>query len=112
MCWLRHIYAAGYIDRKLTHRRKHAKTSDVVQPRMDKSSRDSFHGFCTLCRCDFDISSQGKAAIERHAGTEKHKSNRRAAGISLLHFIPREGTLPLDNKISAAELCKVYYAVK
>ena len=68
MCWPRHIYAAGYIDRKLAHRRKHAKTSDVVQPRMDKSSRDSFHGFCTLCRCDFDISSQGKAAIERHAG--------------------------------------------
>ena len=112
MCWLRHIYAAGYIDRKLTHRRKHAKTSDVVQPRMDKSSRDSFHGFCTLCRCDFDISSQGKAAIERHAGTEKHKSNRRAAGISSLIFFLEKVRCRWINKISAAELCKVYHAVK
>ncbi|ROL49407.1 hypothetical protein DPX16_15733 [Anabarilius grahami] len=41
-----------------------------------KSCRDAFHGFCTLCRCEVDVSSQGKAAIDRHASTEKHKSNR------------------------------------
>ena len=49
---------------------------------ISKSSRDSFHGFCTLCRCYVDVSSQGKATIERHAGTDKHKNNKRAAGTS------------------------------
>ena len=58
------------------------------------------------------MSSQGKAAVERHAATEKHKSNRRAAGTSSLRLLLREATLPEDDKISAAELCKVYHAVK
>ena len=75
---------------------------------ISKSSQDSFHGFWTLCHCDVDISSQGETAMERHAGTEKHKSNRGAADISSLQKIFREGTSPLDYKISAAELCKVY----
>ncbi|CAK6954748.1 hypothetical protein NQZ68_038319 [Scomber scombrus] len=77
-----------------------------------KSSRDSYHGFCTLCRCDVDVSSQGKAAIERHAGTDKHKSNKRAAGTSSMRTFFREVSSPLDDKITAAGLCKVYHAVK
>lgn len=80
---------------------------------VSKSSKDDLHAYCTLCRCDVDVSTQGKAAIERHASKEKHKYNRRAAGTSSLRLFFREATSsPEDDKISAAELCKVYHAVK
>ncbi len=66
------------------------------------------------CHCEVDVSSQGKATIDRHVSTEKHKSNRRlkAAGTSFLRSFFRVATSPQDDKISAAELCKVYHAVK
>ena len=79
---------------------------------ISKSSRDSFHGFCTLCRCYVDVSSQGKATIERHAGTDKHKNNKRAAGTSSMRTFFHEVSSPLNNKITAVELYKVYHAVK
>ncbi len=68
---------------------------------ISKSSRDAFHGCCTLCHCEVDVSSQGKAAIGRHASTEKHKSNRWAAGTSSLRSFFREATSPQNDKISA-----------
>ena len=77
-----------------------------------KSRKDDFHAFCTLCRCDVDVSSKGKGAIDRHASTDKHKSNNQGAGASSLLSFFREASSPQDDKISAAELCKVYHAVK
>lgn len=77
-----------------------------------KSSLDAFHAFCKLCHCDVDISTKGKAAIDRHMDTEKHRLNKRAAGSSSLKAFFRDPLLPLDDKITAAELCKVYHAVK
>lgn len=59
-----------------------------------------------------DVSTKGKGAIEKHASTDKHKSHRRAAGTSSLKSFFREATSPQDDKISAAELFKVYHAVK
>ena len=44
--------------------------------------------FCTLCRIDIEVSSKGKATIDRRASTDKHwDSNRSAAGASSLNFI-------------------------
>ena len=74
-------------------------------------SRDSVRGFCTLCRCDVDVSSQRKAAVERHAGTDKHKSSKRAAGTSSMRTLFREVSSPLDDKIPAAGLCRVWAAM-
>uniref|UniRef100_A0A8C6KPN3 Uncharacterized protein n=1 Tax=Nothobranchius furzeri TaxID=105023 RepID=A0A8C6KPN3_NOTFU len=64
------------------------------------------------CRCDVDVSSKGRGALDRHASTEKHRSNNQSAGTSFLLSFFREATSPQDDKISAAELCKVYHAVK
>ena len=77
-----------------------------------KSHIDDFHAFCSLCRTDIDISSKGKGEIERHALTDKHRRNVKSAGASSLSsFFPPVGS-PLENKITAAELTKVYHSVK
>uniref|UniRef100_A0A8C6NU33 Uncharacterized protein n=1 Tax=Nothobranchius furzeri TaxID=105023 RepID=A0A8C6NU33_NOTFU len=77
-----------------------------------KSRKDDCHAYCTVCRCDVDVSSKGRGALDRHASTEKHRSNNQSAGTSSLLSFFREATSPQDDKISAAELCKVYHAVK
>ena len=77
---------------------------------ISKSRKDDFHAYCTLCRCDVDASSKGKGVVDRHASIDKHRSNNRSAS-SLFSFF-REATSPQDDKISAAELSKVYHAVK
>uniref|UniRef100_A0A8C5GAZ7 Uncharacterized protein n=1 Tax=Gouania willdenowi TaxID=441366 RepID=A0A8C5GAZ7_GOUWI len=74
---------------------------------ISKSRKDDCHAYCTLCRCDVDVSSKGKGA-----STDKHKSNNQSAGTSSLFSFFREVTSPQDDKISAAELCKVYHTVK
>ena len=78
-----------------------------------KSRKDEFHFFCTLCRSDVDVSSKGKAAIDRHASTDKHRANNRsAAGASSLSSFFHKRSSPQDDKIAAAELTKVYHTVK
>uniref|UniRef100_A0A8C6M4A3 HAT C-terminal dimerisation domain-containing protein n=1 Tax=Nothobranchius furzeri TaxID=105023 RepID=A0A8C6M4A3_NOTFU len=66
-----------------------------------KSRKDDCHAYCTVCRCDVDVSSKGRGA-----------SNSQSAGTSSLLSFFREATSPQDDKISAAELCKVCHAVK
>lgn len=79
---------------------------------VSRSRKDDFHVFCTYCHCDVEIGSKGKSAIERHAASNKHKLNARSIGTSsLTKFLPAARS-PADDKILAAELCKVYHAVK
>ncbi|MEQ2281730.1 hypothetical protein AMECASPLE_033492 [Ameca splendens] len=79
---------------------------------ISKSREDDCYAYCTLCRCDVDVSSKGKGSINRYASTDKHRSNNRNAGTSSNVPFFHEATSPQDDKISAAGLCKVYHAVK
>ena len=54
-----------------------------------KSRKDEFNFFCILCRSDVDVSSKGKAAIDRHASTDKHWANNAAGASSLSSFFPK-----------------------
>lgn len=78
-----------------------------------KGRKDEFHFYCTLCRSDVDVSIKGKRAIDRHASSDKHRANNRsAAGASSLSVFFYECSSPQDDKNAAAELTKVYHAVK
>ena len=35
-------------------------------------SKLEFHGFCTLCKCDFSVRHGGRFDIQRHLSTAKH----------------------------------------
>lgn len=71
-----------------------------------------FFFFGTLCCCKVDISNHRKFAVYKHASTDKHKSNRKVIASSSLKTFLWWTTLPRDEKISAAELCIAYHAVK
>lgn len=68
-----------------------------------------------MCRCDATVSSKGNAATDRHANTNKDKGNTQGAGASSEDCCPSppppEAPLTLDDKISAAELWKLYPGV-
>ena len=59
-----------------------------------------------------EIGSKGKAAIEKHDSADKHKFNTRSANSASIrpHVVPENSAL--TDKITAAELCKVYHAVQ
>jgi len=60
-----------------------------------------------------EIGSKGKTAVERHAATYKHRlNNTRNAGTSSLLAFLSSARSSQDDKITAAELCKVYHTVK
>ena len=64
-----------------------------------------------LVSYDLEIGSKGKAAIEKHVRTDKLKFNTRSANSAIRsHFVPKNSAL--TDKITAAELCKVYHAVQ
>ncbi|XP_064110007.1 uncharacterized protein LOC135217900 [Macrobrachium nipponense] len=79
---------------------------------ISKSRNGYYYALCTVCHCDMDIGGTGKIAIERQAASAKHKTNTRSAGtLSVLsYFCPSR--LSQDDKIMAADLCKVFHAVK
>lgn len=53
-----------------------------------KSARAEFHAFCKLCQANLDVSTKWKGAIERHATTDKHKTNNHVlVNYPLLHFL-------------------------
>ncbi|XP_064098734.1 uncharacterized protein LOC135209930 [Macrobrachium nipponense] len=68
--------------------------------------------FKNVCHCDMDIGGTGKIAIERHAASDEHKTNTRSAGTSSVLSYFWSSRSSQDDKIMAAELCKVYHAVK
>ena len=82
-------------------------------PFIKRSQKGDNHIFCSLCKCDIEIASKEKTAIERHVSSDKHKSNVRSANsASLLTYFGAEKSNNLNDKIAAAELCKVYHTVK
>lgn len=82
-CWTKIL---KMLKRKTSFNLEWAKEHRFVT----KSRKDELNFFCTLCRSDVDVSSKGKAAIDRHASADKHRANNRnAAGASSLSsFFP------------------------
>uniref|UniRef100_H3ABK6 Uncharacterized protein n=1 Tax=Latimeria chalumnae TaxID=7897 RepID=H3ABK6_LATCH len=74
-----------------------------------KSRKGDHHVFCSLCSCDIDISNCGKGDLNRHISSEKHKLNSRSATTStnIQTFFKTH-----DKNVTAAELCKVFHAIK